>query len=163
MRGRDLEGKTCSGDCPRNKAGPLQGRGRKWMQMAAGTERASHSPCQHRQRPGQNVPGCLPHQVEACFKAPSNLKALRPACPRSVPGRWHLGGLGGLAQPLWVGGDLCPQVQVPWVVLLSSSLGERAVFLAKANKTPSTDWEPHAMRTDLSLPPQGQPNPSGLL
>lgn len=66
-------------------------------------QRESHSFWQHRRRPGHNIPGCLPHQVEACFKAPGNLKALRPTCPRSAPGRWHLGGLGVRYQPLWGG------------------------------------------------------------
>lgn len=132
-----------------NKAGPLQSRVRNWMRRCRGERRRARDPAaaawsEHSGPPlttkRRLVSRVWPRKYESFQTHVSEGPGLHRAGSAWV---WEsqLLQAGSSHQPAWV----------PSAALLSGSLGERAMLLARANKTPSTNWDPSAMRGDLSL------------
>lgn len=122
--GRDPEGKKCSQgltlgtqqSCYRAEAGS----GGRW---GGGRRGGRREKAILGSQPGSGLirtfRAASHHQVEACFKAAGNLKASSPTCPRSAPGRRHLGG--------WVGGGPSPSRSGGFVPTGLGALGSSAL------------------------------------
>ena len=158
MRGQDREGEKC----PQGQTRQDHCRAESETGCEDAEGRGGEQGIQQ-QQPGQNILGRLRPLSGGLFlgSGPRKSESFQTHVSEG-PGLHRAGSTWVWESQLLQAGSSRQPAWVPSAALLSGSLGERAMLLAKANKTPSTNWDPSAMRGDLSLLSQGQPNPSGL-